>query len=344
MRIALDATYSIDPHPSGIAIYSRELVSGLAQAFPNEEFLHCYRPKQFRRADASRFQNLRRRLLLPPLPTFRADLFHALNQRLEGRPAKKVISTFHDLFVITGEYSSPEFRRRFAEQARHAAQNSDLIITVSQFTANQVCEHLGFDRSRLRVIAHGVHAPETVPKRRREKMILFVGALQRRKNVIRLVEAFESLSGDWRLVLAGSPSGYQSREILERIERSCARDRVHVTGYLSPEELNGLYVRASIFAFPSLDEGFGMPVLEAMAHRVPVITSNRSALPEVAGEAAILINPENTEDLRAAFEQLIEDPDLRERLVRLGQARAALFNWDRAVHATHAVYQELLRL
>lgn len=341
MRIALDATYSVDRHPSGIAVYSTELLSGLANTHPNDEFLFCYRAKQFRQAPRVTLSNVRRRFLLPPLRTFAADVFHALNQRVDRRPAKKIISTFHDLFVITGEYSSPEFRRRFTDQARRAAQNSDLIIAVSEFTASQVTSLLGFDRSRIRVVPHGVHQSSGENARERENIVLFVGALQARKNVERLVEAFERVAGDWRLILAGAPTGYQAPRIIQRIERSTCRNRIEVTGYVSRRELEHLYSRSSIFAFPSLDEGFGLPVLEAMAHGVPVITSNRSALPEVAGDAALLVNPNETEELETALSRLISSAELRTRLSEIGRSRAQLYTWDKAVRATYSIYREL---
>ncbi len=305
--------------------------------------MHCYRPKQFRKVPQPQFPNVRRRLLLPPIPTFRAGLFHALNQRVDRRPAKAVVSTFHDLFVITGEYSPAEFRARFEEQARRAAENSDLIIAVSEFTAQQVSSLLGFDRARIRVVPHGVHEAAVDPVSRRENMILFVGALQTRKNIARLVEAFESLPKNWILVLAGAPGGYGARSIVDRIKRSSCNERIRVTGYVSRQELEQLYSQASIFAFPSLDEGFGIPVLEAMVHGVPVVTSNRSALAEVAGDAALLIDPQQTEELRSALNRLIEDCELRSRLIELGRSRARMYTWERAVRATHAVYEELLR-
>ena len=127
----------------------------------------------------------------------------------------------------------------------------------------------------------------------REQVVLNVGAVQKRKNIARLVEAFETVDSGWRLVLAGA-AGYDAEEILERISRSPARDRILVCGYVTPAELAGWYARAKIFAFPSLDEGFGMPLLEAMSAGVPIVTSNRSALPEVAGDAALLVDPEDT--------------------------------------------------
>ncbi len=342
MRIALDATYSVDPTPSGIAVYSRELLAGLAAAHSDAEFLHCYRPKQFRHAPRPRAGNVSKRLLLPPLPTFHADLFHALNQRVDRRPASKVVSTFHDLFVMTSEYSSPDFRHRFTRQARKAAAHSDLIITVSEFTADQVCELLHVPRERIRVIPHGVHLPHQQANSPREKTVLFVGALQIRKNIVRLVEAFEQMPNDWTLILAGAASGFRVGEILPRIKESRASKRINVTGYITNEELHALYAKASIFAFPSLDEGFGMPVLEAMAQGLPVITSHRSALQEVADDAALLVNPYKTDEIAAALQRLAQDSNLREALAQAGLNRAKLFTWEKAVARTYATYKELL--
>jgi glycosyltransferase involved in cell wall biosynthesis len=339
-----------------MAVYSRELLSGLTQTHPHDEFFFCYRPKQWMRAPRPTLPNARRRLLQPPFPTFTADIFHALNQRVDRRPARKIVSTFHDLFVMTGEYSSPEFRTRFTEQARRAAANSDLIIAVSEFTANQVSSLLQFDNSRIRVVPHGVrqldgqHEPQHGSQR--ENVILFVGALQTRKNVMRLIQAFEraganrgeqsSPENPWRLVLAGAPSGYQADRIVHRIEKSICRDRIQLAGYVSQSELELLYSRASIFALPSLDEGFGIPVLEAMAHGVPVITSNRSALVEVAGDAALLVDPYAVEELECALNRLMNDPELRAKLSDQGRRRANRYTWERAVRATYSIYKELV--
>ncbi len=342
MRIALDATYGVGPHPTGIGIYSQALLFGLGNTYAKDDFLWCYRPKQFFRAVRDGRKNVQRRLLQPPFPTFRADLFHALNQRIDHRPAKRVVSTFHDLFVITEEYSSREFRARFTEQARRAAENSDLIIAVSQFTADQVSALLDFDRSRIRVVPHGVTPPSPFLQRPRENIILFAGVLQTRKNVIRLIEAFESVPGDWRLFLAGSKTGYGAAPILARIESSPCRARIKVLGYVSRGELDTLYSRASIFAFPSLDEGFGMPVLEAMSNGLPVIASHRPSLLELGGEAALFVNPLCTEEIAAALQRLVNDPEVRNDYGQRGRERAQLFPWERAIRETYAVYRELI--
>ncbi len=340
MRVALDATYSVDEHPTGIAVYSQRLLDGLATDHPDDLFFHCYRARQFLKASPTAHSNVRRRPLLAGVPTFRAGVFHALNQRVDRRPARHVVSTFHDLFVMTGEYSSADFRARFTRQAREAAERSDLIIAVSKFTANQVSSLLKVERSRIRVVPHGVSVKPVMRDRTRKPIILFVGALQIRKNVARLVEAFESIPEPWKLVLAGA-SGYRADEVLQRIAASPARNRIDVTGYISQQRLDELYGEASVFAFPSLDEGFGMPVLEAMAWGVPVVTSAGSALGEIAAGAALLVDPLDVEAIRGALCRLTEEDGLRRELIAAGNSRVLRFSWERAVKETYAVYREM---
>lgn len=340
MKIALDATYSVGTNLSGVAVYSRQILYGLARAHPEAEFLHCYRPHRFLRSFSEHLsKNAHRRLLLKEVA---ADLFHGLNQRIDSPRHKRTVSTFHDLFVLSGEYSTPEFRQRFAQQAREAAERSNLIIAVSNFTAGQVQEHLKIDPARIRVIPHGVRRPQkTSDPARREQLILFVGAIQKRKNIARLIEAFESVATGWKLVLAGS-LGYGAEEALARIETSRRKADIQVLGYVPDSTLDNLYTRASIFAFPSLDEGFGMPVLDAMAHGIPVLTSNISALPEVSGDAALLVNPNDVASISEGLRQLTEDVRLRTHLGQAGLKRSGEFSWENAVEATWRVYRELL--
>jgi glycosyltransferase involved in cell wall biosynthesis len=256
---------------------------------------------------------------------------------------RRAIATFHDLFVMTGAYSTPEFRARFTAQARDAAARADAVIAVSEFTRSQVVSLLGVDPAKVHVVHHGIRnlGERGSDPPRREKVILNVGAIQKRKNIVRLVEAFETLPPPWQLVLAGS-HGYGAEEILARIETSPARGRIRMTGYVSAPDLAGWYARAAVFAFPSLDEGFGIPVLEAMAAGVPVITSNRSALPEVAGDAALLVDPGDSEAIGQALRELTLNVDLCGELARRGTARARMFTWEKAVRETWDVYRMLL--
>jgi len=345
LTIALDATYSTGRNLSGVGVYCREILSGLARSHPGEQFRWCYRPHRLRQAllqarTEPRPANVSLRPLLERWQVFGAGLFHGLNQRLPSSRFRHTVCTFHDLFVMTSEYSTAEFRKRFAHQARSAASRADIIICVSSFTASQVHELLGVEHSRLRVIPHGTVLPEETPSTR-EPIVLHVGAVQLRKNLSRLVAAFERAAPPpWRLVLAGA-DGFGAASVHERIAASPVADRIETPGWVDDATLEALYRRASIFAFPSLDEGFGIPVLEAMAHGLPVLSSNRSALPEACGDAAILVDPFSEEEIAEGLRRLVEDGMLRGALISAGRARAAAFPWSRAAEETWKVYAEV---
>jgi glycosyltransferase involved in cell wall biosynthesis len=355
MRVALDASYSVGRTLSGVGVYCSRLIDGITAAAPEWEFLLCYRSNRFFRSlvGGRPAPNAARCLLEEPFNFFlprRADLFHGLNQRLPRYRFRRSVTTFHDLFVMTGEYSTPEFRKRFMELARDAAARSDCIITVSNHTAAQVESLLGIEPSRIHTVHHGVDPiPEFAPEdlsafRRRHGLerpfVLHVGAVQARKNIGRLIGAFEALDADVDLVLAGS-DGYGARQIYARIAASPARQRIRAAGYLPRPAVERLYRSATVLAFPSLDEGFGLPVLEAMSAGLPVITSNRSALPEVAGDAALLIDPTDEQAIAGALYRAVSDCGLRQELIQKGKERAAQFRWPKTAAATLAVYRTL---
>jgi glycosyltransferase involved in cell wall biosynthesis len=327
---------------SGVGVYSREILNGLAGGSFADSWDWFYRSQRYWRARREpKPAGVTRRFLADSWGNRSAALFHGLNQRLPRRRFKLQVSTFHDLFVLTGDYSTKEFRERFALQAREAAAASDLVIAVSAFTGKQVEELLHVPASRIRVIHHGV-VPRQIPVVAREPIVLCAGAIQRRKNQAALVKAFRALPAEWKLLLAGS-QGFEAAETLDAIAESPARDRIVVTGYISDEDLAGWYAKASIFAFPSLDEGFGMPVIEAMAAGIPVITSRRSSLPEVAGDAALLVDPTDVGELESALLALALDAGLRNDLIAKGRRHSLEFCWSKAVEQTASVYVELLR-
>jgi glycosyltransferase involved in cell wall biosynthesis len=341
LRIALDATYSLGDRLSGVGVYSRQILDGLAATDFAEGWDWFYRSQRYFRARHLRQPpNVKRRFLSDSWGNRSAGIFHGLNQRLPKRRFRRQVATFHDLFVLTGDYSTPEFRERFAIQAREAAAGTDLVIADSAFTASQIEEYLHVPGSRIRIIHHGV-IRRPIPDLPREKIALCVGAIQRRKNQAMLIRAFRALPEDWTLVLAGS-HGYEAAEAIGEVAASPAKDRIRITGYLTDDEIGDWYARASIFAFPSLDEGFGMPVLEAMAAGIPVIAGNRSALPEVCGGAAELIDPGSEGELASALLRLATDDTRRAELVDRGLRRAKEFRWEDAVLKTLAVYRELL--
>ncbi|MCC6540011.1 MAG: glycosyltransferase family 4 protein [Bryobacterales bacterium] len=353
MTFALDASYSIGSELSGVGVYSRELLAGLAALDPHAAWTWAYRPHHWR----TRFfgppvpAGARRRLLWESRPPGRCDLFHGLNQRLPAfcgtpphrRAGLRTVATFHDLFMMSREYSTAGFRSRFTEQATLAAERADAVIAVSAFTGSQVQAMLGVEPARIHVVHHGVRPlpPPSGPTPAREPVVLSVGALQVRKNTLGLIRAFERLPEGWRLILAGSLQGFGAPELRAAVEASSKRSSIDLRGWVSDAELAGLYARASIFAFPSLDEGFGIPVLEAMANGVAVMASNTSALPEVCGDAALLVDPQDLDAMAGALERLMQQDGLRHELIVRGRQRAASFTWERCARETLAVYRKL---
>jgi len=369
--IAIDATYTVDPEPSGIAVYSRRLIESVAGMETPHRFFVCYRLSRFgRRAAFLRPQqrNATHRHRAPS-PAFsvrlmqahltfwlpwQADVFHSLAQRPPAFRFRKEIVTVLDVFPITGrDYSAPGFQKRFSALLREAVKRAARIITLSQYTADQLACHCGVARERIRVIPAGVDLPERgldLQERQRgreqlvgagNEMVLAVGAIQTRKNTLNAVRAVASLPPNYKLVLAGG-NGYGSEIVHDFIHRSRLESRVKLLGYVTDDRLRLLYQTASLFLFPSLEEGFGLPVLEAMAHGVPVVASATSSLPEVGGDAALYVDPRNPDDIAHNIQRGVEDADLRASLIRRGLARARQFTWQRMAEETLKVYDEVL--
>jgi glycosyltransferase involved in cell wall biosynthesis len=368
--IAIDATYTVDPEPSGIAVYSRRLIESLAGLQTSHRFLICYRLSRFGRRAA--FLQLQKRTATrphgTPSPAFsvrlmqehltfwlprQADVFHSLAQRPPAFHFRKEVVTVLDVFPITGrDYSTPDFQKRFSALLREAVRRAARIITLSKYTADQLALHCGVAQEQIRVIPAGVDLPEGVldpqeRQREREKlvgagneMVLAVGAIQTRKNTLNAVRAVASLPSNYKLVLAGG-NGYGSEAVYDFIRSAGLESRMKLLGYVTDDRLSLLYQAASLFLFPSLEEGFGLPVLEAMAHGVPVVASATSSLPEVGGDAALYVDPRNPEDIAEKIHRGVEDGDLRADLIERGLARALQFTWQRMAEETLKVYDEL---
>jgi glycosyltransferase involved in cell wall biosynthesis len=366
-NIALDATYSVDPEPSGIAVYSRRLIESLAEIATPHHFILCYRLSRFRqrrrfpgpspklRAGGPSFSGSFVQQPLTFWLPWRAKLFHSLAQRPPAFRFRKEIVTVFDVFPITGEnYSTPEFRRKFSSLLREAVKRAARVITLSEYTALQVSQHCNVPPEDLRVIPAGVDLPQKRPspderRRWREEvvgkdsvMLLSVGVIQTRKNTLNALRALMLLPETYKLVLAGGGKGFGHEAVYEFIRSSGLERRVIRLGYVSQERLLTLYEASNIFLFPSLEEGFGIPVLEAMAYGLPVVTSNTSSLPEVGGAAALYVNPHDPADIAEKIVRVMEDNDLRTKMIREGLARAREFTWLRAAEQTCRVYDEVL--
>ncbi len=359
--IAVDATHSVDPEPTGIAVYSRRLVESLLQIQRPHRFLVCYRLSRWKQRKAfvrpTQGKKHSVRLFQEPLTfwlPWQADLFHSLAQRAPRFRFRKEVVTVFDIFPITGtDYSTPDFRRKFSALLLDAIRRANTVITASQYTASQLQRHCGVKSEDICVIPVGVDIPEALPtpeeranERQRwvgpgNELVLVVGAIQNRKNTLGAVRAATMLPERFHLVLAGS-DGYGSEAVHDFIRRERLGGRIHTPGYVSPGQLESLYGAASVFLFPSFEEGFGIPVLEAMARGVPVIAANASALPEVGGDAVLYVDPRSVEEMAARVKQVVEDGNLREELIRRGPARARRFTWQSTAEKTVEVYEAVL--
>jgi glycosyltransferase involved in cell wall biosynthesis len=182
---------------------------------------------------------------------------------------------------------------------------------------------------------HGIETP----------YVLYVGSLEPRKNLLRLLEAYSRLrswSDKWFLVIVGARSFRKSSPVVKRVEELGLEASVRFTGYVPEEDLPAIYNGADLFVFPSIYEGFGLPVLEAMACGAPVVTSNTSSLPEVAGDAAVLVDPYNVNAIAVAMHQVLINPALGAELIEKGLIRAAQFSWKRTALETISIYKLVL--
>ena len=251
------------------------------------------------------------------------------------------VATIHDLGYRYFPEAHTQRARLYLEWGtRHNARASRLIVADSRATRDDLMRFYGVPEGKIRVAYPGVR-PDLTPVRDpglvkatldrygiSSPYALYVGTLQPRKNLARLIEAFARVLEPCRLVLAGK-KGWLYSDVLRRAESLGICHRVVFTGYVPDEDLPALLSGASLFAFPSLYEGFGLPVLEAMACGVPVVCSDVSSLPEVAGDAALLVPPTDTEALAAAMNRVLADEELRRTLIQRGLERARLFTWRR---------------
>ncbi|MGD0352431.1 MAG: glycosyltransferase family 1 protein [Dehalococcoidia bacterium] len=282
------------------------------------------------------------------------DLFLSTDVALPLYCPSPAIAIVYDIIPLIVEGTYPWYARAiFEKYISHTVKNADAIVAISQSTRNDLIHRLGAKPEKIHVIYPGyddsVFKPEVQPNKVKSTMrkfniphkyILYAGTLQTNKNIPRLIEAFALLKKERRLphklVMVGKKS-FGHEAVSRAIDKFAIHDEVILAGYVQHEELPLLMNGADVFVFPSLHEGFGIPPLEAMACGTPVITSNASSLPEAVGDAGILVDPYNIQEIAEAMYRVISDSNLREQMRRKGLERARLFSWHKAA-------KEMLRL
>ncbi|MGK7930286.1 MAG: glycosyltransferase family 4 protein [Microcystaceae cyanobacterium] len=260
------------------------------------------------------------------------------------------VMTIHDLTCFKYPNYATNIVKSYQSRITNCLKWTDLIITFADSTKQDIIKYLDFREDKIRVTPQAsryspamVYSPPIKPNlyNFNEPYILFVSTLEPRKNIITLIEAFNYLKKikkiEHNLVLVGK-LGWKYQPILDKIAQSSYQQFIHHLDYLSDEAVAYFYQNAEVFVYPSYYEGFGLPILEAMTLGTPVITSNVSSLPEVAGDAAILVNPNKMLDLADAILEVINNSSLRDQLIDKGKKRSQHFSWQQTAQKTLEAY------
>jgi glycosyltransferase involved in cell wall biosynthesis len=382
LRITID-TSPILPQPSGIGFYVVKLLEELTQLVVDEaigiEPMYQISLKSAIRGDFAAplplqsYRNLRY-FPLPVkitnlfmrypqlfLPLFESvfgfgDIFHGTNYTVFPLRHSRKVMTIYDLTFIKYPYYSNAIVQAYADRVRRCLRWTDLILTISTSSKQDIVKYLGFPAER--VIVTPLASRYSVADAQRSEFaptiggydlsrpyILFVSTIEPRKNILGLIEAFEQLKKTEQiahdLVLVGQ-KGWLYEPIFARIARSPYRQAIHHLDYLTNEAVADFYRYADVFAYPSHYEGFGLPVLEAMTLGCPVVCSDNSSLPEVAGDAAVLVDAGDAMQIAVGIGKVVGDREWRQELIQRGLARAERFTWRSTAERTLQAYKSLV--
>ncbi|HUR91704.1 MAG TPA: glycosyltransferase family 1 protein [Gemmatimonadaceae bacterium] len=376
MHIAIDGNALVPPL-AGPGKYAHRLITHMLAAEPANEYTVVF-SRPLRRSCGFRL----RQLQLPHHPQLRpfcrervdyrlwawtsysrmdrrlrADVYHGSGFTPLPTNRHPRVLTVHDVSMYRFPNLIHPRIRQTSRELPASCRAADKILTVSEHVKREIVELLGVPESKIAVTYNGIDAgfrPGTVEEREEARTrfangrpyLLHVGTLQPRKNIPALIRAHDRLTAragfEFDLVLAGA-WGWKYDEIQRALRETVNGHRIHVLSYVNESELRRLYRGADLLVLPSLYEGFGIPVAEAMASGVPVIASRAGALPEVVGHAGVLIDPTRAEDeLLDAIPTVLEDSELRARLIAAGLERARRFDWTETAASTLAVYREVV--
>jgi glycosyltransferase involved in cell wall biosynthesis len=360
MRIAIDASSAVVPGMTGVAKYILRLIEHLEKLDDENEYLIFYRLSRWKKREhfyLPRRVTTKVRLFQEPFFSGRGiDVFHGPDARLPRLRGPKLIATVHDLFsLVSDEFAEQKFREKKIARYRDIAERADCIICDSRSTRDDFVRFFPEAEPRTRVIHLGVDdrfcpRPGAEVERVREKYgirsdyVLYVGTLSKRKNLLRMFDAFrrvrDRLGKDLQFVAAGRLT-YGKEEVLEYVRNNRCGDHILLPGYIAEEDLPALYTGARLFLFTTLYEGFGLPILEALACGAPVVTSNVSAMLETGGGAVTTADPHETNDIEMKVLDCLSDPKMesvsRESLIEPQRDTS----WDRTARMTRECYAEL---
>lgn len=377
MRIGINTLVAVPSQTGGVKTYLSKLIEALAKIDKLNEYILFVAPwnKDLFRVRQKNFQQiicnvpgkflairvLYEQAVLPILAwRNKIDVLHSPASVSPFILPCPCVLTLHDVTSFVFPELTPTISRYYWNIVfKISARLANLIITASHSAKRDIIKFLGVSEEKIEIIYHGSE-PEISDLQNKSHLglvqnkgkgdapyILWVGKMYNHKNLTRLLYAYKRLKKTYqnishRLVLCGMKGwGYSS--LIRTIEELALEDKVVFTDYVPDDVLISIYAAASLFVFPSLIEGFGFPVLEAMSCRVPVITSNCGAMAEIAGEAALLVDPYNVEEIAEAMHKVLVDKNLRKNLIEKGLKRAREFSWEKAARETLNVYQKAYR-
>jgi glycosyltransferase involved in cell wall biosynthesis len=366
MRVGLNLLYLLPGVVGGTQTYAQQLLHELVQTEPDTEFV-AYVNEESSRLRLVDAPNLRvvtcpvratsrpRRYLFEQvrLPSQVArdgiDVLHSLGYVGPLRTPCAHVVTVHDLiYVGFAEHMAASRRLVLKVMVRLTARRADRVITVSQSSRQQILDDIGLAPSDVVVISEAPRpglderGDAPLPAEVEPPYVLALGSVSPSKNLPRLVRAFSgtAASSTHQLVLVGRLPA--DDELDTEVERCSIGSSVLRTGYVSDQTMVSLLQHAAVFAFPSLYEGFGLPVLDAQLAGVPVVCSSAASLPEVAGNGALLFDPLSVSEIAAAIDTVVSDPDTRSKLIEAGRANVARYSWARCARETMSVYRSVL--
>ena len=364
MKIGIDTNILLIDN-AGACVYTKNLIEQLRKLNNGNEYIQFSygNPRSRVSSFRQKLENLVRdtlwmQTMLPrKIIKNKIDILHCPAFKAPLKISIPLVVTFYDASVLRDPSDYNTWWRLYGKyMLAKIAKRADKIITISQFSKKDIANNLNIREDKIKVTYCGIDRNFKViadadlknkislKYSLGEKFILYVGALQPRKNIKSLLKAYANLRKrkkiDHELVFVGG-TGWRNKDIFLLIKELNISKDVKFLGYIAEDELPIIYNLADFFVYPSFVEGFGMPVLEAFACGCPVIASKTSGLPEVAGDAAIMIDPYSVVDLQEAIIQLANDNSLKDNLVSKGLDRAKMFSWERCAEQTLGIYKDI---
>jgi len=358
MLIGIDTSRTTKPKLTGTEYYSVEIIKQMLKIDSYDRFLLYSQLDPTPRLGK---MPVNARIKLMPFPKLwtqirlswemlfrRPDVLFVPAHTIPIVHPKNTVVTLHDLgFKHFPELYSPKELLYHNWSMNHGAGHAKLIITPSEFTKKDLIKTYGIDPIKIRVIWHGYDRASFVydPNAKKKPYIFYIGRIEEKKNSLGMIKAYGLLRKEksitHQLILAGAPGfGFEKiKAEIESLPPEIQKD-IKILGYVSQEKYIELLQEADIFLFTTFFEGFGMPIVEAFACGTPVVTSNVTSMPEIAGDAALLVDPKKPLGIAAALSRLIHSSALKKQLIIKGRARAKLFSWEEAAEKTLAVIHE----